>query len=360
MSSGGVVWTELEEIRQSLWYPLLSWYGVYKWWYDHPLSFMNLSCACKDFRHMSCDVWLKGVHQPYLAHIPQRLGVLRTEVRMRRFLARLQQDLALILGLYDVGIVGEYAAWSLERVVETNQGRDSYPHTTRSSTIWDGRTRLSAWFPERFDVVVECGDREMEAVTCVVDAYNATFSMAASRIVQVEDDIDVHDHPVMPLLLRQFNHDDDTIRRCTSERVHATPDDRGANRDDGGGTKSHVKKTTYMIDGIVPIRLSLFSGTRVDSRFVDYATRWLDFEHLRISMTVDASQGQWRFRVASETAALSLLQRRLTLTPKGVTTVQGVHELDCYMARGFRFDMDDQYWPDEEEALLALYDAINQ
>lgn len=360
-SSGSLPWAEDERVLQCLWRPLLAWRGVFLWWHDALPSFVRLVSTCRDFRALGREVWTEGLHQPYLGFTPvsHRMDVMCMELKMRHFLARVQRHLAVEFGIFEVGLVDEYAAWNLERVVEVAQGRDGFPHTTRTSAVWDRRTRMTAWFPERLDLAVAVHDDETEVnvMHCILRAFCDTIGTDHSggerppKVVQLDEDEGSLSPRNLGRLLRQFGHDETTVRECCATR----PPDTAPHHPSAPSRGTDTPTTTYVLDGVVPLRVMLFLGpTTSSSAFVDLSTSRSTFEHLRVLMQVEAHTGQWTFALPSVRSGVALLQRRLVLAPAGLSDVRRIHDLDRYVGCGFRFDHDDQFWTNDDTALDAL------
>ena len=145
---------------------------------DDPVAVLTpLSSVCKVLRAELQRLWAT-LARPYLGTVPLTLAAreLAFEVHERRLLASAVARLAAV-GVCDVCVTDEYAAWHLERALDTALGRDGLPRTVRGTHVWSGRTMHRLWFPSAIEIHLHAAD-----VALAVDIVAECFRDFVTRV----------------------------------------------------------------------------------------------------------------------------------------------------------------------------------
>lgn len=333
-----------------LWRPLFSPWFLFECAFD-PSEIVSLlrvlTCLSRSFRQEVHRTW-RALGRPYLSHVSlaHAYRTLAFELHQRRMLRTMHGGLA-ALGVHDVCVAGGYAAWQLERVLDTEAGRDGYPRSVRGTHIWHGRSMRALWMPTAIDIFLHCDDVELPLDVIgrcyqdfMVTLFRDHFESGALACEVVHDVAE--EEEVLPLeedieeVARDMGLNEHSVSRCVARRA----------------------STVAFHPSIIASRHSLFLGrtdavlaaanlqvfvTRAPPPDVAYDA-WVcdsfDLNHCRVVASV-TEEGRFAF-TASPSALADLSLRRLALTDRSFSNARfssnTIHRLSKYMERGFTFE----------------------
>lgn len=357
---------ESEALMEALWTPMLSVSGLCIW-FSTPReaidTFASLSRVNWTFLRRSLSLWYQ-MDRPYVRELnwqyAQQLGV--CDLSLRRFVHRLKESLACV-EVHDVVITGGYAAWQLERRLETLRGKDAFPRVRRVTNVFlPGTDGGTLWLPSNMDVYVACDDMSL-VLELIRDAYQRYIVEVFDDTHHVACDVSyVQRKEEIPLDLRR----DYLLRLAHTWGLPARLCiDCGASFD---RRPDSVQLAPPEVHGVLqlhcirhqplfPLTLKVLCTSRPQEGvpYAPWISDHMDLEHCGVVMDL-ACTGEWVFE-GRRSSALALMHRRLVLRPSDFATAQTcirtVRRLRKYTYVGFTAD-GDTHWTsaDEEEAMI--------
>ena len=343
-------WDHLEDC---LWNRLFTLSFLFRFDEDWTPLLRSLVCVCSSFRRETQRLWLE-LSRPYFSHLYPLCAyrALDCELNQRRMISSIVSHLS-IMDVHDVCVAGGFAAWHLERWIDTQMERDAFPRTVRGTHVWSGRPMRKVWMPGDVDLFVHAEDPEL-CMSIIADVYRDFCDRIFSEEtrVHISSSSDYHesarmdDADVLPTeeyieqVARTLNLQEHGISVCTDARnrthqYHPT-----------------VVQTSHHIvaeesETMLPLRLNVVFTACPPLHHQSYAASVLesfDMHHCRVALAVSPETGDLSF-TCTPRALLDLSQRRLHLTDRAFcniqTCVNTVRRVDKYLAYGFTFEGDD-------------------
>lgn len=315
----------------------------------------------------------RDVARPYLCRVPA-YTVVRTlvcELSSRMLLYRLKNTLYL-LGETRVCCAGGFAAWELERSLETHLGRDGYPRTFRNSQIVHGSypPRCRLWIPHDVDIFVSTSSPNlvMEAIRMVYREFASDLFGGCPGTIHEE----------------RIRNQTDGFETTTSY-VRFVAESLFLPASAIEQLIDHVESTTHLEPIPTPIDAWSLRTTQHDFVFpstlnvalVDPANHdrvsqpyfpisvvgTFDLSHCGVVLDVDVDTGAWQFECSPTTLA-DLRHRRLRLNRnilgRECTAMRTVCRIVKYSSRGFSLVGDDDFETDlpSDTRTLRLWNQV--
>lgn len=346
-------WSSLSDC---LWQRLFCLQFVYRHVHaaDFEALYRTLACTCTTFRHEMHRTW-RDLSRPYLSHIRpvHAYHVLACEMHQRRMMSSIATRLALV-GVADACVAGGYAAWQLERLLDTEMGRDAFPRTIRGTHVWSGRPMRRVWIPGDVDLFVHCDDTEL-ALDLVVECYREFATRLYSEHVRVHTSssevygggVDRDDDGVPPTeeyveeLARAVGLSEHCVSRCVDRRASTAV--------------TYAPCIVEAVHNVVverheplfPLRLNVIFTCKPPMTGTTSYAAWVcesfDMSHCRAAV-VATDDGRLSFTTSRPTVS-DLFQRRLRLTEMAFCNLRTcrntVDRVDKYLSNGFTFEGDD-------------------
>ena len=325
-----------------VWSRLASWEGVYEFWEGRFVTPLALVCGvrrvCRAFR-VPLDALWRAISRPYLANddIGYANRVLMCEYAARRLVQGLEDRLRQA-GIHAC-VAGGFAAWQLERRMQTDDGTSAFPSTMRGTTFYDGLPRNSVWIPMDIDVFF-AGDSDV-ALPIVQDLYGhfsrrlfGVSGVLSTRTVCSDDYYAGEPEETTPDTLRRMMADAKFPHTIADQAVRAMQRARAGHR---------VLHKTWRINSYSePIFATEINVVQIAPPIAGRAyPSWVfdgfDLAHCCVALSVDA--GQWRFECApGAQESLHRRQLRFHTTPGTAgSTAATVRRLIKYFRNGFSF-----------------------
>lgn len=340
-----------ERFEDCLWYKLFTLSFLFRFDEDWTPLLRAMACVCSSFRHEMGRLWLE-LSRPYFSQLYPLCAyrALDCELSQRRMIASIVSHLS-VVGVHDVCVAGGFAAWHLERWIDTQMERDAFPRTVRGTHVWSGRPMRKVWIPGDVDLFVHAEDPEL-CMSIITEVYREFCDRIFSETtrVHISSSADYHesarmdDRDVLPTeeyieqVARTLNLQEHGISMCTDARnrtqqYHPT-----------------VVQTSHHIvaedsETMLPVRLNVvFTECPPHRSYDTFVLESFDMHHCRVALSVSLETGDLSF-ACTHKAFLDLSQRRLHLTDRAFcniqTCVNTVQRVDKYLACGFTFEGDD-------------------
>lgn len=348
-------WTRCELI-DTIWARLASWEGVWLFWegrFASPLCMVftvrALTSSVRKCTH-SNSLWT-SICRPYLIHVEDRYRerVVLCEYAIRKFVYSVTSTFA-YNDEVNVTFAGGFAAWQLERQIQTLHHLDGFPRCLRDTTFSDGLPRNDLWIPDDINVFFT-GD-ETRVLPVILQSYGSfcklLFDLLFLPFIRQEERVDM---------------DADEEEHDAEKLFHRTMIDaqfpcviaEGALRDfnkcrDGMGNNSLSVVRKWRLSSrtefLFPTDINIVQTRRMDNSLdlsSPYSERLLasfDLSHCCVAVRV-GNAGEWLFEYNDE-AADCIKHRRLRFNSSGflqckASTIDTVKRLVKYHMNGFTF-----------------------
>ena len=350
------VWMETlldwDRLEDCLWNRLFTLSFLFRFDDNRTSLLRSLVCVCSSFRSETHRLWVE-LSRPYFSHLFPLCAyrALDCELNQRHMIASIVSHLS-VVGVHDVCVAGGFAAWHLERWIDTQMGRDAFPRTVRGTHVWSGRPMRKIWVPGDVDVFVHAEDPEL-CMSIIADVYRDFCDRVFSEETRVHmssssdyhDSARMDDTDVLPTeeyieqVARTLNLQEHGISMCIDARTRTQQ------------YHSTVVQTSHHIvaeesETMLPIRLNVVftECPPLHQSYVASVLQTFDMHHCRVALVVSSDTGDMDF-TCTPRALLNLSQRRLHLTDRAFcnmqTCVNTVQRVDKYLACGFTFEGDD-------------------
>ena len=312
-------WIATVSAWDSLWYPLVSLDGCTRLYpsYDAACKTVGtLACTCRAFRNAvraSPGGVFWELKQPYLCTEPlgKALTALYMELSQRRMLRRICESIR-SLALGEVCIAGGYAAWQLERSLQTAAGREARPVTFPDTCIRGTAVRGGMWLPSSVDVYVTLNDNHAALLDAIRMHHNAFLQATQSYLTGVI----VSPHQcVVPPSTQQLH----ALSNFFGIPLAPPPTDTPVDAHPESVVRSRwTFRAASALDDTFPCTLNVifvrFHDPVSRIEFPNSVLRHADYEHSAICATV-TDQGTLEF-YASAAAVRALIRRRVVFRPQ--------------------------------------------
>lgn len=354
-----------DRVADCLWQRFFRVSFVYEHVDDPAPLLRTLACLNTSFRAETSRTW-RELARPYLAYVypPHAYRMFVCEMHQRRMVAALVDRLSLVSGTRRVCVAGGYAAWQLERWVETETGRDAFPRTVRGTHVWNRHQLKRLWVPADIDLFVHSEDPDL-AMDLVLDTYHAfvarVFPNAPRVHVSSSSDYDPlqdagADVPpteaYVETMARVVGLHEHCVSRCAERCTPYAP--------------SIVRASHHVVveetETLVPLRLNVVfthdpppPATDSEEAFARWVLRSFDLNHCRVAARV-VPDGTLAFACTRSTF-MDLAYRRLRLTDRALCNLRTcrntLRRVEKYLSCGFTFEGDDAHDHEWLETLAA-------
>ena len=340
-----------------LWRPALSLARLFR--EESPWEALRMVTAVRGVsrghRRLEWALWM-DIQSSFLRNVPFSLAlrILWCELVQRRFLFDVEQLVGNVARC-GVCIAGGFAAWRLERCLQTEEGGDGYPRAVRTGFVSDGYARREVWVPSAVDVFVESRENEdllleaigMRYVFFCSQMFNDPRVATLLEPHEEEEEDDDVDPPVTDADLThgldEFGFGQDVRRLC---RDQAFLDRWSTTESETAGPAQRRHRMCSFCaarnEPLVPTRLNVVFTAETGPRrtpYVAHVLSSLDLSHRRIVCRVRGDTGAYRFRGAEADVEV-LAQRRIciaddTLMRSRVALRETLQRIRRYVERGF-------------------------
>lgn len=327
-----------------IWCPIISLPFLFN---NPPLQALCLVSTIRQLSHahkrLEYRLW-KEIESPFLRHVafPYALRILWCELLQRRFLIDIHMIVTNMTGRRSC-IAGGFAAWRLERCLDTRHNGDGYPRATRQSFVSDGYARREVWVPSNVNVFVETGDEDDLVLEVIATRYilfcaqmfndprvmTLNFKHAHERNVVTALDLTQH--------LDEFEFGQDVRQLCRDQMfIDRLLEETSPTK---LGNQSHTLSSAKH-EPLVPTRLNVtFTEDSPQRRYIEWVLASFDLAHCKIACRVDDDTGAYVF-YGSEDCAETLTQRRIQLSDGSLTHSRAsqretLERIRRYIERGF-------------------------
>ena len=277
-------------------------------------------------RELEWSLWAE-LQGPFLRHVEFQCAAryLRCELAQRQLFVEIDTFLR-VRCRRQACIAGGFAAWRLDRSLQTDSGGDGYPRAIRSSTIFDGYARRDVWVPSNVDLFVEAGEDDIFVadaigvrfvIFCTSLFRNARMITYDSFVDHDEDDLRRRiDETDVASMLDEFEFGQDVRRLCRDQmdldRL-VTPE---AHHNFSSMRTYSFHATTR--DPFFPTTLNVIFCTpnrqspSPEASYVERVLTSFDLTHRRIACRVSPESGAYLFR-ARDASVHALAHRRLEI-----------------------------------------------
>lgn len=301
------------------------------------------------------------IHRPYLIGTAHAHNNARHELSLRCLVAGMQRG-AMLWNVKHMTVVGNFAAWQLERALETHRGNKAFPFVERASTHKSGFPKGTVWVPAEMSVYVGCDDeqRVLDVVTCPYLRYLEHTSWTSSRVIRFvtrrlktrfEDLSDQMSASEVKRLLTRHGYPEDVITACT---LHHREHEEIAPYSFENFIHGIVKiMPVDANDALCPIQLNVIrtSPPPANVEYDAWIREHINLRHCAIGIDVHPQTLQWNFSCTEE-ARCALMHRRIAFSRDAFSTMEQarrtMHSVGKYLFLGFSIP-GDQHWPDDAE-----------
>ena len=331
---------------------------------------MRLSATCTTFRTQLTKIWL-DLDRPFLSQLrlEHSCRALLCELEQRRLIRHTVRCLN-IIGTEHVCVAGGYAAWQLERHMDTIVGRDAFPRTVRGIELWNSRRCMKEiWTPGDVDIFLYADDVEltMDVITsCYREFTDVVFGTDCKMCTSCHLGYgDENDDAILPLetqvehLAREADLPEHVVSRCVHHRVNDTPLERSNIVKEAWNMMAHAR------DPLLPSRLNIVFTKAPPAWCHDYSawvTSSFDIRHCCVAMSVGHDGDLFFYAHPHTIRTLSL--RRVEFTPGSFanesTCANTMRRIQKYLSNGFSVMGDDANDDDAVDAIISSDDRIRQ
>lgn len=354
-----------------LWSRLIDLSFVYRYGPDAISVVATLSATCSLLRRELIRLWL-DIRRPYLAQLclEHSFRAVLCEMEQRRLIERTTECLGLV-GTEHVCVAGGYAAWQLERHVDSAVGRDAFPRTVRGIELCNTRHVMNdIWTPGDVDLFVHSDDVEltMDVVSACYREYTDVLFGSKCKVYTSchlgYGDETPDEDPYLPTshrveqLARRTDLPEYIVDRCVHHHHAHTP-----------GARANIVVTAWNLmaharDPMLPSRLNVIFTKKppCEEDYAAWITSSFDLRHCCVIVDV-ARDGTLHYRVHPHTVRV-LSARRLEFTPgtfaNETTCANTMRRIQKYMSNGFSIFGDDKIDADMLDRIVARDAHIHQ